>query len=199
MTDYAIFDENGIATQTGNALCYGYDEDGIFTGEFTFFTLIGSGIPARATLTPPPNFDTNQIPVFHNGWSVTQDFRGQIVYNIETGEPEEIVVPGNYPENTTLNAPLTKYDRWNGTSWVTDISAQSAAATAEATAKKKSLLAAATATIEPLKDALNGGYIDEVDKPVLIEWQKYRYALTKIDPSTIHDADWPKSPADSAT
>ncbi|NEG94053.1 tail fiber assembly protein [Leclercia adecarboxylata] len=197
MTDFAIFDENGIATQTGDAVCYGYDENGIFTGEFTFFTLIGSGIPARSTLIPPPNSNTNQIPVFKNGWSLTHDYRGQIVYNIETGEAEEIKAIGDYPENTTTLAPWTKFDRWSGDSWVTDVSAQNAAAAADAAAKKNTLLAAATAIIEPLKDALDGGYIDEADKPVLIEWQKYRYALTKIDPSTIQDVNWPKSPTET--
>ncbi len=40
----------------------------------------------------------------------------------------------------------------------------------------------ADSVIAPLKDASEGGYIDEADKPRLTEWQKYRYSLTKVDP-----------------
>lgn len=40
----------------------------------------------------------------------------------------------------------------------------------------------ADSVIAPLKDASEGGYIDETDKPTLTEWQKYRYSLTKVDP-----------------
>jgi len=70
-----------------------------------------------------------------------------------------------------------------------------AAAIAKATALRKE----ADSVIAPLKDALDGGYIDEKDKPWLMEWQKYRYALTKIDPSTIQADEWPKAPVESAT
>lgn len=37
--------------------------------------------------------------------------------------------------------------------------------------------------IEPLKYAADGGYIDDADKPRLIEWQRYLYVLSKVDPS----------------
>lgn len=60
-----------------------------------------------------------------------------------------------------------------------------------ATAKKKRLIAEASDVIAPLLDAKDGGYIDETDLPVLIAWQKYRYAVTKVDPTK---PVWPDKP-----
>lgn len=60
-----------------------------------------------------------------------------------------------------------------------------------ATAKVQSLISEANGVIAPLKDALDGGYIDDADKPKLIAWQKYRYALTKVDPA---NPVWPVKP-----
>ena len=57
--------------------------------------------------------------------------------------------------------------------------------------KKVALIAEATQIIDPLKYALDGDYIDEADKPRLVAWQKYRYALTKVDPAK---PVWPDKP-----
>ncbi|HIH5151771.1 TPA: tail fiber assembly protein [Citrobacter freundii] len=62
---------------------------------------------------------------------------------------------------------------------------------AQAAASKSALLTEADRIIAPMKDALDGGYIDEVDKPRLVSWQKYRYALTKVDPAK---PVWPVKP-----
>ncbi len=52
---------------------------------------------------------------------------------------------------------------------------------ADVLSRKAALIVQATQIIDPLKDALDGGYIDEEDKSKLVAWQKYRHALTKID------------------
>lgn len=65
--------------------------------------------------------------------------------------------------------------------------------TAVATRKIAILRAEADDIIAPLKDALDGGYINDSDKPKLTEWQKYRYALTKVDPAK---PVWPDKPAE---
>ncbi|EAC1938297.1 TPA: tail assembly chaperone [Escherichia coli] len=59
--------------------------------------------------------------------------------------------------------------------------------------KKAALIAEAGQVIAPLSDALAGGYIDDADKPKLTDWQKYRYALTKVDPA---NPVWPEKPAE---
>lgn len=60
------------------------------------------------------------------------------------------------------------------------------------TQQKTILLTEASTIIAPLKDALDGGYIDDEDKPKLTAWQKYRYELTKVDPD---NPSWPDKPA----
>ncbi|WP_407209941.1 tail fiber assembly protein [Citrobacter portucalensis] len=62
---------------------------------------------------------------------------------------------------------------------------------AEATDQRKALIAEASNIIAPMRDALDGGYIDEADKPRLVAWQKYRYDLTKVDPAK---PVWPSKP-----
>lgn len=62
---------------------------------------------------------------------------------------------------------------------------------ADAVSKKSSLIAYATHIIDPLKDAFDGDYIDDADKPKLTAWQKYRYALTKVDSA---NPVWPEMP-----
>ncbi|PCQ43990.1 tail fiber assembly protein [Citrobacter freundii] len=61
----------------------------------------------------------------------------------------------------------------------------------QAEQQKSMLLAEASAFIAPLADALAGGYIDDDDAPRLTAWQKYRYALTKVDPAK---PIWPEKP-----
>ncbi|MCE9896281.1 MULTISPECIES: tail fiber assembly protein [Citrobacter freundii complex] len=58
--------------------------------------------------------------------------------------------------------------------------------------KKSALLAEASTVIAPLRDASDGGYIDDTDKPKLVAWLKYRYDLTKVDPVK---PVWPVKPA----
>ncbi|CAH6580296.1 tail fiber assembly protein [Citrobacter freundii] len=65
--------------------------------------------------------------------------------------------------------------------------------TANAMQQKTMLLAEASAVIGPLKDASDGGYIDDADRPKLIAWQKYRYDLTKVDPAK---PVWPQKPTE---
>ncbi|HEY3589734.1 MAG TPA: tail fiber assembly protein [Buttiauxella sp.] len=68
----------------------------------------------------------------------------------------------------------------------------SAELTAIAAQKKSALLAEASAIIAPLRDASDGGYIEDADKPKLVAWQKYRYDLMKVDPA---NPVWPQQPA----
>ncbi|MCX9458487.1 tail fiber assembly protein, partial [Vibrio cholerae] len=78
--------------------------------------------------------------------------------------------------------------------WVTDTSAQHAAAVSEAETKKISLLAEASTIIAPLSDALAGGYITDEDSKKLLAWQKYRYSLTKVDTSLAEKVVFPVKP-----
>lgn len=58
-------------------------------------------------------------------------------------------------------------------------------------AERKQLISDAAFVINPLRDALDGGYITEDDKPRLTVWQRYRYDLTKVDSAK---PVWPPKP-----
>ncbi|WP_145592108.1 tail fiber assembly protein [Yersinia rochesterensis] len=60
--------------------------------------------------------------------------------------------------------------------------------------KKAELIAEAAEVIDPMRDAKDGGYIDDEDIPRLAAWQKYRYGLTKVDVSNAPDIEWPVAP-----
>ncbi|WP_162208246.1 tail fiber assembly protein, partial [Yersinia pekkanenii] len=60
--------------------------------------------------------------------------------------------------------------------------------------KKAELIAEAAEVIDPMRDAKDGDYIDAEDVPRLTAWQKYRYALTKVDVSKAPDIEWPVAP-----
>ncbi|CRY69778.1 putative phage tail fiber assembly protein [Yersinia pekkanenii] len=60
--------------------------------------------------------------------------------------------------------------------------------------KKAELIAHASEVIDPMRDAKDGGYIDDEDIPRLTAWQKYRYTLTKVDISAAPDIEWPVAP-----
>lgn len=52
-------------------------------------------IPANATLTPPPEFQENEIPVFNNGdWEVVKDYRRNFVKLDENLNVSEITALG---------------------------------------------------------------------------------------------------------
>ncbi|OWF84747.1 hypothetical protein B4907_07065 [Yersinia kristensenii] len=63
-----------------------------------------------------------------------------------------------------------------------------------AQSQKEALITKATDIIAPMRDAKDDGYIDDEDIPRLAAWQKYRYALTKVDMSNAPDIEWPVAP-----
>ena len=129
-----------------------------------------------------------------NGWEYIADHRGKTVYSTKSGEKVTISLPGDYPKDTTTQAPGTPYNKWNGSEWITDVKAKHSADVAKAEQQKTALLAEASAIIAPLVDAQAGGYIDDKDIPRLTEWQRYRYKLTKVDTDTAPNLNLPPKP-----
>lgn len=63
----------------------------------------------------------------------------------------------------------------------------------QAATTQRQLIDEAIWVITPMKYAFDGDYIDDADKPRLIAWQKYHYALTKVDTDTEKPV-WPEKP-----
>ncbi|EBA7582845.1 tail fiber assembly protein [Salmonella enterica subsp. enterica serovar Colorado] len=194
----ATLNKNGIATKAGDMTVYNYHgETREFLSTSTEFLAVGVGIPANSCTDAPVDAKdgfaicrTSSL----DEWGYVTDHRGEIVYDTQTGQPVEITELGDYPDNVTTIEPLTPYDRWNGSEWVTDADAQKGGQVAAAQQKKAVLLAEAQSTISLWQTELQLGIISDDDKASLIAWMKYIQALNAVDTSTAPDIEWPVKP-----
>ncbi len=197
--DYAVLNNEFIATQAGNITVYNYDgetREYIFTS--TEYLAVGVGIPACSCLDAPGSYKTGYAicrSADFNSWEYVPDHRGEIVFSTETGESKEIKAPGDYPENTTTIAPLSPYDKWDGEKWVTDTEAQHSAAVEAAEAQRQSLIDAAMASISLIQLKLQAGRkLMQTENTRLNAVLDYIDAVTATDTSTAPNVIWPELP-----
>ncbi|EJP3220636.1 tail fiber assembly protein [Escherichia coli] len=197
--DYAVLNNEFIATQAGNITVYNYDgetREYIFTS--TEYLAVGVGIPACSCLDAPDSYKAGYAicrSADFNSWVYVPDHRGETVYSTETGESKEITAPGDYPENTTTIAPLTQFDKWDGEKWVTDTEAQHSAAVDVAEAQRQSLIDAAMASISLIQLKLQAGrQLTQAEITRLNAVLDYIDTVTATDTSTAPDVIWPELP-----
>lgn len=190
------FDKDGLAKASGTLTVYSFDAlTGEHTGTTEEFLMTGVGIPANACTVAPPEAEAGNVAVFTNGsWLLVADHRGETIYSTKDGQPAVVTETGDYPENTTVLAPLTVFDVWDGNGWVTDAAAQSAAQVREAETKKASLIAAANETTQAWQAQLKLGIITDADKAALTEWMKYIQKVQSTDTASAPDITWPQRP-----
>lgn len=188
-----VFDNDGLAETEGLVRVYYYDSvTKEYVGWSDEYINVGVSLPGFSTDIEPGEQVAGQVSVFDGeSWDFLPDHRGTVVYS--TADLRESVVDyiGDIRPGFTQLVPATRFDKWNGENWVTDKEAEAAAALLAFNNKKAALIAEASALIAPLLDAKDGGYIDDADLPVLTALQKYRYALTKVDPAK---PVWPDKP-----
>ncbi|HCR0882435.1 TPA: tail fiber assembly protein [Enterobacter cloacae] len=187
-----------IATVAGDVTVFNYDgETREYLSSTVEYLAVGVGLPANSCTDAPgeskEGFAICRTADF-TGWEYVADHRGETVYSTETGEPEIVSLPGDYPEGTTTLAPATPYDTWNGSEWVTDAEAQRAANVEVAEQRKAALLAEAQTTISLWQTELQLGIISDEDKASLIAWMKYIKAVQTVDTSKAPDITWPDKP-----
>ncbi|EFJ5124133.1 tail assembly protein [Escherichia coli O153:H2 str. 2010C-5034] len=197
--DYAVLNNEFIATQAGNITVYNYDgetREYIFTS--TEYLAVGVGIPVCSCLDAPDSYKAGYAicrSADFNSWVYVPDHRGETVYSTETGESKEITAPGDYPENTTTIAPLTPFDKWDGEKWVTDTEAQHSAAVDVAEAQRQSLIDAAMASISLIQLKLQAGrQLTQAEITRLNAVLDYIDTVTATDTSTAPDVIWPELP-----
>ncbi|MDX7147602.1 tail fiber assembly protein [Citrobacter portucalensis] len=189
------FDNNGHAENAGELRVYYFDGN---TKEFVGWSdehiAAGVSLPGNSTDVAPEIEADGFVSVFTGAqWEQREDHRKQTVYRTDNRTPVVVDYIGKIKDGYTLIKPSTSFDKWDGTQWVLDADAKHIADVAANAEKKSALLTEASQVIAPLKDALDGDYIDDSDKPVLTAWQKYRYELTKVDPV---NPVWPSKPAE---
>ncbi|MFP1534484.1 tail fiber assembly protein [Klebsiella quasipneumoniae] len=191
----AVFDSNLIATQAGTVQVFHFDmATREFIGTEEIYIHVGVGLPAFSCMEEPPVQSEYQVAVRsddNSSWSVTEDYRGITVYDIQTLAIHAITEPGPIPDTVTTSAPSTPYDKWDGSAWVTDANAQHAADVAAADQQKKELIAQVTADISILHDAVALNMATDEEKSRLTSLQAYRVLLNRVDTSLAPNIVWP--------
>ncbi|MFM2842847.1 tail fiber assembly protein [Klebsiella grimontii] len=191
----AVFDSNFIATLAGSVQVFHFDSNTReFIGIEDIYVPLGVGIPALACLDEPPVQNDYQVAVRsedNSSWSVTDDYRGITVYDLQTLASHIITEPGPIPDTVTTIAPSTPYDRWGGSSWITDTDAQHAADVAAADEQKKQQITQISADISILQDAVTLNMATDEEKYRLTSLQAYRVLLNRVDTSFAPDISWP--------
>lgn len=194
----AAFDKDGIALKPGDVTVYNFDSmSREFLSSSVEFLAAGVGIPANSCITEPPGAKAGFTvcrAASGDKWEYVADHRGETVYMKESGSAILISKPGDYPDDVTLLAPSTPYDRWSGSGWETDRVAEKSAQTLDAVAEKSRLLTEARAAISLWQTELQLGIIGEEDKPRLIAWVQYIRELQDVEPSSVPDIQWPVRP-----
>ncbi len=191
----AVFDSNLIATQAGTVQVFHFDMTSReFIGTEETYIHIGVGLPAFSCLEEPPVQSEYQVAIRsddNSAWSVTEDYRGITVYDIQTLASRVITEPGPIPDTVTRSVPLTPYDKWDGSAWVTDADAQHATDVAVADMQKTELINQASAHISILQDAVALNMATEEEKTRLSSLQAYRVLLNRVDTSLAPNIAWP--------
>ncbi len=195
----AQFDENGLAVIPGWAKIYRAHP---YTREYIGAAM--DNVPYGGSVVGDAYLDAPEIPSAPNlavvrssdgkSWVHVPDYRGCVVYDKETKQQAEISGIGELPDNLTLDAPKTPFDKWNGKKWVTDKAEQQAHEVAVAESQKQSLLAEAEQAIAMLERKIRLNMATETDRVKLTEWEIYSVKVTDTDTSTAPDITWPIEP-----
>lgn len=193
--EQAELNTNHIATKAGYITVYNYDSETYeYIGSVLEYLQVGVGIPAYSCIEMPMEtklgFTICRAKEL-SSWQYVRDHRGESVYCTETGVKVVINVPGDYPKGTTTQAPVTEYDTWNGSAWVTDPKKIEAAAEKS----KVALRLAADAEISWRQDAVDIGVASLKEAVELDEWKKYRVLLMRVDTSKVSEINWPERPS----
>ncbi|WP_437890877.1 tail fiber assembly protein [Phytobacter sp. V91] len=191
----AVFDENLIAVQAGTVQIFNFD---IKTHEYLSteneYIPEGVGIPASSCLEAPPVYDNHQTAVRtddNSAWETVDDYRGVVVYDILTLTSRVISELGPLPDTVTTSQPITSFDKWDGSVWVTDVDAQHADDVAIADKQKSELLATTSVEISILQDAVNLEMATDAEKSRLLSLQTYRVLLNRVNTALAPDIEWP--------
>ncbi|MGJ7260667.1 tail fiber assembly protein [Morganella morganii] len=195
---YAVFDENGLATVPGWAEVYcchpltreytGKSMDEVPLG----FSLKADAYPDKPEL-PAPGF---AIVRSEDGkrWLHVEDHRGKTAYDKTTKEKVLINTVGVLSDNLTLLEPQTPFDKWDGKKWVTDKAEQHTHEVAVAESQKQSLLAEAEQEIAMLERKIRLNMATETDRAKLTEWEIFSVKVADTNTSTAPNIDWPQKP-----
>ncbi|BEA40946.1 tail fiber assembly protein [Citrobacter farmeri] len=192
-----VFDENGLATQSGDIRCFYFDSvTGEYTGWSDEFINVGVSMPGDSTDIDPGDGIAGKVSVFAGtNWRLEEDHRGETVWSTADGSAITVDYIGSIHDGYIRIAPSTPYDVWDGKKWVTDTEAQQADAIAEAELQRQQLISAAMQSIGVIQLKLQAGRVlSDAEKNKLNATLDYIDAVTATDTATAPDISWPVPP-----
>lgn len=168
-----------------------------FIGKGDGYIPANTGLPAYSTDIAPPTVKDGFVAVFNSDsckWSLVEDHRGKVVYDIHTGEAITINQLGKLPDDVVSVAPEGHFVKWDGDKWVHDTDAEKTARIAQVTQQKESFLALAASKIAPLQDAVDLDIATEAEAALLLAWKKYRVLVNRVDTNQTAVINWPDRP-----
>ncbi|HEM8615245.1 TPA: tail fiber assembly protein [Citrobacter amalonaticus] len=192
-----VFDENGLATQSGDIRCFYFDSvTGEYTGWSDEFINVGVSMPGDSTDIDPGEAVAGKVSLFTGtDWQLEEDHRGVTVYSLENKTPSVVDYIGPVRDGFVVVAPTSPFDKWDGEKWVTDTEAQQAAAKAEAELQRQQLISSAMQSISIIQLKLQAGRaLSDAEKNKLNATLDYIDAVTATDTATAPDINWPVPP-----
>lgn len=161
-------------------------------------------LPAYATPKPWPETgefecaryltSSGHVPAHHadGGWTVQPDWRNARLWSTDDGREIEITEPNVTPADkgaTVVPYPGPGYV-WRDEQWQSDPALQYQLAEQAAEQELVIRQAEATAEINRIQPAVDGGYAKPSDVELLPQWQRYNYEL----PDVREKPGWPEQP-----
>ena len=107
-----------FAKETKEVTLYAYNDKGVFSGEFQYLWVIGTGIAANSTIEKPLKDKDGFVSVWDGSqWEYKENHLGKTIYNTETKESKTVDCAGEIEQGWTLLKPI-EFGEWNGTAWV---------------------------------------------------------------------------------
>lgn len=191
-----VFDKNGLATTPGNINVYYFAKDtGEYVGCSSEYIPLGVSLPGSSTPKEPGAISPGYAWVFVNDeWMSIEDHRGELVYEKVSGKECSVNYLGPIKEDFTAIKPSTKFDKYDGDKWVTDIDDQYAAEVEAAIKERVQKRSYADSEIIWLQDAVDSGEATEDESLLLAAWKSYRIQLMRVDINAAPNEIWPELP-----
>uniref|UniRef100_UPI0035C6E848 tail fiber assembly protein n=1 Tax=Serratia quinivorans TaxID=137545 RepID=UPI0035C6E848 len=194
----AVLNVNGLAIEAGWLTVYSIEPvQREYQQASQEYLPEGVGLPALS-FSDKPTLPKSSFALVRSTdgtrWESLPDFRGTDVYNTVTGKLQTITTIGELPQDVTLLAPQTPYDKWDGDKWVTDTDAQHQAVVDAAQQELAQRQQAAATAIAPLEIAVKLGMATEEEKTTLTAWETYSVLLNRVDITKAPDIKWPQQP-----
>lgn len=190
------FNEKGHATSAGNVRVFYYDgHTKEYRGLSDEFIHVGVSIPGNSTMTAPGEAIAGQVWIYDGGqWLAYEDHRGETVYSTDDRSAVRVNYIGPLKDGFVPTSPVTAFDVWDGTQWVTDFDAKHDAIVEAASQEKNALRSAAGDEIAWVQDAADAGIATDEEITLLEAWKAYRVQLMRIKTDTAPDIEWPIPP-----